>query len=116
MQVKEETGLDIGKIIVEEDCIERHIKQQRSKLYIITGVGISAIGSLMLACTCALQSVGNEVAGGALLRWMSRPSLRPKCGGRSALSGGTMCRRCLPARRPPCSTTRRRAPSTSSTR
>lgn len=25
-------------MIVEEDCIERHIKQQRSKLYIITGV------------------------------------------------------------------------------
>ena len=38
MQVREETGLDISEMLVEEDCIERHIKQQRSKLYIITGV------------------------------------------------------------------------------
>lgn len=38
MQVREETGLDISDMLVEEDCIERHIKQQRSKLYIITGV------------------------------------------------------------------------------
>jgi hypothetical protein len=36
--VREETGLDITGMLVEEDCIERHIKQQRSKLYIITGV------------------------------------------------------------------------------
>ena len=31
LQVKEETGLDIGRVIVEEDCIERHIKQQRQQ-------------------------------------------------------------------------------------
>ena len=37
-QVREETGLDITGMVVEEDCIERHIKQQRSKLYIVTGV------------------------------------------------------------------------------
>ena len=38
LQVREETGLDIGGMLVEDDCIERHIKQQRSKLYIVTGV------------------------------------------------------------------------------
>ena len=37
-QVREETGLDITAKLVEEDRIERHIKQQRSKLFIITGV------------------------------------------------------------------------------
>ncbi|CAL8470769.1 g10311 [Coccomyxa elongata] len=37
-EVREETGLDISDMLVEEECIERHIKQQRSKLYIITGV------------------------------------------------------------------------------
>ena len=37
-QVREETGLDITTMLVEEDRIERHIKQQRSKLFIITGV------------------------------------------------------------------------------
>jgi len=36
--VREETGLDITKMLVEEDRIERHIKQQRSKLFIIAGV------------------------------------------------------------------------------
>ncbi len=41
VQVREETGLDISDMLVEEDCIERHIKQQRSKLYIITGVRTS---------------------------------------------------------------------------
>ena len=39
VQVKEETGLDITELLVEDDRIERHIKQQRSKLFIITGVG-----------------------------------------------------------------------------
>lgn len=38
MQVKEETGLDVTELLVEDDRIERHIKQQRSKLFIITGV------------------------------------------------------------------------------
>ncbi len=37
-QVREETGLDITAMLVEDDRIERHIKQQRSKLFIITGV------------------------------------------------------------------------------
>ncbi len=36
--MREETGLDITKMLVEEDRIERHIKQQRSKLFIIAGV------------------------------------------------------------------------------
>ena len=36
--MKEETGLDITELLVEDDRIERHIKQQRSKLFIITGV------------------------------------------------------------------------------
>jgi len=40
LKVREETGLDITGMIVEEDCIERHIKQQRSKLYIVTGVSL----------------------------------------------------------------------------
>ena len=36
--MREETGLDITSTLVEEDRIERHIKPQRSKLYIIPGV------------------------------------------------------------------------------
>ena len=36
--MKEETGLDIAELILEDDRIERHIKQQRSKLFIVTGV------------------------------------------------------------------------------
>jgi hypothetical protein len=43
VQVKEETGLDITELLVEDDRIERHIKQQRSKLFIITGVGRSVL-------------------------------------------------------------------------
>ncbi len=43
--MKEETGLDITDLLVEDDRIERHIKQQRSKLFIISGVGrILALG------------------------------------------------------------------------
>ena len=37
-QVREETGFDIRPLLVEQDCIEMHIGQQRSKLFIITGV------------------------------------------------------------------------------
>ena len=36
--MREETGFDIRPMLVEEDCIEMHIGQQRSKLFIITGV------------------------------------------------------------------------------
>ena len=36
--MKEETGLDIAELILEDDRIERHIKQQRSKLFIVAGV------------------------------------------------------------------------------
>ena len=36
--MREETGFDIQSTLVEEDCIEMHIGQQRSKLFIITGV------------------------------------------------------------------------------
>lgn len=36
--MREETGFDIRPLLVEEDCIEMHIGQQRSKLFIITGV------------------------------------------------------------------------------
>ncbi|CAK0782742.1 hypothetical protein CVIRNUC_005937 [Coccomyxa viridis] len=37
-EVKEETGLDIAELILEDDRIERHIKQQRSKLFIVAGI------------------------------------------------------------------------------
>ncbi|KAK9842264.1 hypothetical protein WJX81_003533 [Elliptochloris bilobata] len=37
-EVREETGFDIRPLLVEGDCIEMHIGQQRSKLFIITGV------------------------------------------------------------------------------
>ena len=36
--MREETGFDIRPLLVEQDCIEMHIGQQRSKLFIITGV------------------------------------------------------------------------------
>ena len=36
--MKEETGLDIAELILEDDRIDRHIKQQRSKLFIVAGV------------------------------------------------------------------------------
>lgn len=52
-QVREETGLDISGMLVEEDCIERHIKQQRSKLYIITGVGAS---TYFIICTTLIRT------------------------------------------------------------
>ena len=37
-QVREETGFDITSRLVPEDCIEMHIKEQRTKLFIITNV------------------------------------------------------------------------------
>jgi hypothetical protein len=40
-QVREETGYDVRPLLVEEDCIEMHIGQQRSKLFIIAGVRAS---------------------------------------------------------------------------
>lgn len=38
IQVREETGFDIASRLVAEDCIEMHIKEQRTKLFIITNV------------------------------------------------------------------------------
>ena len=60
-QVREETGLDITGMLVEEDCIERHIKQQRSKLYIVTGVR----GPCLSSCTGPQQMPATCI--GALL-------------------------------------------------
>ena len=37
-QVLEETGYDVSPLLVEEDFIEIHLKEQRNKLYIIQGV------------------------------------------------------------------------------
>lgn len=59
--MREETGLDITGMLVEEDCIERHIKQQRSKLYIITGVCYGPSVSLRSAQELA-EVTGEELS------------------------------------------------------
>jgi mRNA-decapping enzyme subunit 2 len=38
MQVLEETGYDLGDALREEDAVEVHIGQKRTKLYIVAGV------------------------------------------------------------------------------
>jgi len=50
-QVREETGYDVRPLLVEEDCIEMHIGQQRSKLFIIAGVRASPPPPPTLAST-----------------------------------------------------------------
>ena len=45
MQVREETGYDISTKLAQEDCIEMHFKEQRTKLFIIPHVHSFAVSS-----------------------------------------------------------------------
>eukprot|EP00891_Asterochloris_glomerata_P006067 jgi/Astpho2/6067/e_gw1.00084.177.1_t len=40
-EVLEETGYDVSPLLVEEDFVEIHLKEQRNKLYIIQGVDMA---------------------------------------------------------------------------
>ena len=58
-QVIEETGLDVSGRLVQSDFIEVHVRQQRSKLFIITGVSHPredvASGSCLQHGTCCFH-------------------------------------------------------------
>lgn len=68
-QVREETGYDVRPLLVDEDCIEMHIGQQRSKLFIIAGVRGPPTHACRLrpplSCVAdALEAVVHGVPGG----------------------------------------------------
>ncbi len=68
-QVREETGYDVRPLLVDEDCIEMHIGQQRSKLFIIAGVRGPPTHACRLrpplSCVAdALEAVVHGVSGG----------------------------------------------------
>ena len=129
-QVLEETGYDVSPLLVEEDFIEVHLKEQRNKLYIIQGV--SALQQLAICCLPGLEHLHQPAPAGVawrcchglacvtllcclqrrchvscvqgsifVCRWTWQHHLRPLQGMRLAVWPGTMSQTCPALRNQP---------------